>query len=76
MWGPCACPRPGLRHLVGSEQHPTEVDQDRHKAPTLPHVRPLSLQGGASVFSHFPIRLPKLIRAGLAPALTKSDLSS
>jgi len=46
MWGPCACPRGGLRHLVGSEQHPTEAhcDQDKHKAPSLPHIHPLSLQ--------------------------------
>jgi len=35
-----------LPHLAGDPEHLTEAwgDQDKHKAPTHPHVRPLSLQ--------------------------------
>jgi len=46
----------GSRHLVGSEQNPTEAscDQDKHKAPSLPRIHPLSLQDGSGWCLSFP----------------------
>jgi hypothetical protein len=36
-------------------------EEDRHKAPTHPHIHPLSLQTGGGVFCDYLIRLPKFI---------------
>ena len=51
----------GVLHEVpkGSRCH-----QDKHQAPTLPHLRPLSLQD--------PIRSSTFIRKGIAPARIES----
>ena len=38
--------------------------QDKHKAPSLPHIHPLSLQDGADVSKYDPIRLSMIIRMG------------
>ena len=53
----------GGRHLARHSQNPTEssYDQDRHKAPAHPHVRPLSLQVRRR-FRLFPLRSSKFIR--------------
>ena len=37
--------------------------EDRHKAPTLLHIHPLSLQDGRGCFLSFPIRLYMFIRS-------------
>ena len=38
-------------------------DQDRHQAPALPHIYPLSLQQGGGVCFDSPLRLSKFIRS-------------
>jgi len=62
MWGPCACPRPGRFVDVKTSQSNRVATKDRHKAPALPHIRPLSLQDGAKVSRDDPIRSAKFIR--------------
>jgi|SRR5581483_125584 len=45
MRGPCACPGwGGLALASDARPTPSHPHQDKHKAPTLPRVRPLSLQ--------------------------------
>ncbi len=49
MWGPCACPA-GQTILLGAVQIPrgdVDPDEDKHKAPSLPRIHPLSLQDGS-----------------------------
>ena len=43
-------------HLMGYHHTPGEsrCDEDKHKAPTLPHIRPLSLQDGGGHFQSLP----------------------
>ena len=62
MRGPGACPGWGGLDLA-SDAMPTRSHphQDKHKAPTLPHVRPLSLQD-ATPRLHSPIRSSQFIR--------------
>jgi hypothetical protein len=63
MWGrvgalclsSCGCDSLGFRQAAWSHPH-----EDKHKAPTRPHIRPLSLQDGNV---HCCIRLAKFIRA-------------
>src|SRR5581483_4388037 len=64
MRGPCACPGWGGLALA-SDARPTgsHPHQDKHKAPTLPHVRPLSLQDGGR---HYPFWSSHIIRTGEA----------
>src|SRR5581483_1125372 len=54
MRGPCACPGWGGLALA-SDARPTgsHPHQDKHKAPTLPHVRPLSLQNAGTPLTRF-----------------------
>ncbi len=52
MRRPCACPRWGATCLL----HAVPTGSRCHQAPTLPHIRPLSLQD--------PIRLSTFIRIG------------
>src|SRR5713226_3561476 len=44
MRGPCACPGWGATCLLHAVPTGSRCHQDKHKAPTLPHIRPLSLQ--------------------------------
>src|SRR6266851_4126265 len=44
MRGPCACPRWGATCLLHAVPKGSRCHQDKHQAPTLPHIRPLSLQ--------------------------------
>jgi hypothetical protein len=44
-----------------------EQDEDRHKAPSLPHIHPLSLQNMCGGVEHSLIRLEKSIRYGAFP---------
>src|SRR5216684_1890399 len=46
MRGPCACPRWGATFVLHAVPTGSRCHQDKHKAPTLPHIRPLSLQDG------------------------------
>src|SRR5712692_6790786 len=53
-WGPCACPGGNAIHggLCGATRpHPNE---DKHKAPSSPPPRPLSLQDAGGHFLSFP----------------------
>src|SRR5713226_5518896 len=54
MRGPCACPRWGATCLLHAVPTGSRCHQDKHQAPSLPHIRPLSLQD--------PIRSSKFIR--------------
>jgi len=54
MRGPCACPRWGATGLLHAVPTGSRCRQDKHKAPTLPLIRPLSLQD--------PIRSSQFIR--------------
>ena len=60
----------GSSYLMGPQQDTTAswCDQDKHKAPSLPHILPLSLQGGADGSVHSLFRLSKFIR--VVPAVT------
>ena len=72
MRGPGACPGWGGLALA-SDARPTgsHPHQDKHKAPTHPHVRPLSLQDGGR---HSPFWLAKFIRIEInSPALVITD---
>src|SRR5216683_7978070 len=44
MRGPGACPRWGATCLLHAVPTGSRCHQDKHPAPTLPHIRPLSLQ--------------------------------
>src|SRR5229473_1197130 len=44
--GPCACPRGGATFVLHEVPTGSRCRQDKHKAPTLPYIRPLSLQDG------------------------------
>src|SRR5216684_4983650 len=44
MRGPCACPRGGATCLLHAVPSGARCHQDKHQAPTLPHIRPLALQ--------------------------------
>jgi len=61
-WG---CDRVASRNLDRSSGH-----QDKHKAPTLLHVHPLSLQDAGR---HSPIRLSKIIRVTVQPVKDSSS---
>src|SRR5713101_6711733 len=63
MRRPCACPRWGATCLLHAVPTGARCHQDKHKAPTLPHIRPLSLQDGDT---RIPIRLSTIIRTGNA----------
>ena len=43
-------------HLMGYHHTPgkSRCDEDKHKAPTLPHIRPLSLQDGGGHLKSLP----------------------
>src|SRR6266851_6559294 len=56
MRGPGACPRGGATCLLHAVPKGSRCHQDKHQAPTLPHIRPLSL--------HYPMRLSTFIRRG------------
>ena len=47
-----ACPRWGATLLLHEIPTGSRCHQDKHKAPTLPHIRPLSLQDGSRTFPH------------------------
>jgi hypothetical protein len=62
MWGPCACPG-RTTILLGAVQIPRgdgDPDEDKHKAPTLPLIHPLSLRDAGALL--LPIRFSKFIR--------------
>jgi len=40
-------------HLASRNPNESKSDQDKHKAPTLPHIRPLSLQDGDTRIPEF-----------------------
>src|SRR5947209_3485227 len=44
MRGPCACPGWAATCWLHAVPKESRCHQDKHKAPTLPHIRPLSLQ--------------------------------
>src|SRR5690348_6924788 len=47
-------------------------NEDRHKAPTLPPIHPLSLQTGSDVSYHSPVRLLKITRwAAVFPVIAR-----
>ena len=55
--------------LASRNPNQSQCHEDKHKAPTLLHIRPLSLQdGGDSLPLHYPLRLEKFIR-------TNADIS-
>ena len=56
MRGPGACPGWGATWLLHAVPTGSHCQQDKHQAPTLPHIRPLSLQD--------PIRSSTFIRIG------------
>src|SRR5216684_274928 len=56
MRRPGACPGWGATCLLHAVPKGSRCHQDKHQAPTLPHIRPLSLQD--------PIRSSKFIRIG------------
>src|SRR6266851_4787157 len=56
MRGPGACPRWGATFVLHAVPTGSCCHQDKHQAPTLPHIRPLSLQD--------PIRSSTFIRIG------------
>src|SRR6266853_6059843 len=56
MRGPCACPRWGATFVLHAVPTGSRCHQDKHQAPTLPHIRPLSLQD--------PMRSSTFIRRG------------
>ena len=43
--------------------HQVDPDEDKHKAPSLPRIHPLSLQDGADSVCHSLFRSSKFIRA-------------
>ena len=53
MRGPCACPR-WLCVIRRGITYPTEsyCEKDKHKAPSFPHIHPLSLQDGPRALLH------------------------
>src|SRR5216684_1678679 len=55
MRGPGACPGGDEtgRLASGNPDH-SSCHQDKHQAPTLPHIRPLSLQDGGGRLPSFP----------------------
>ena len=52
MWGPCACPRWVLINVPG-DPNGIALHEDKHKAPTFPRIRPLSLQDEGRHFLSF-----------------------
>jgi hypothetical protein len=40
----------GCDHFVSRNPNESHCDEDKHKAPTPPHIRPLSLQDGGDPF--------------------------
>src|SRR5229473_8399905 len=65
MRGPCACPGGGATCLLHAVPKGSRCHQDKHKAPTLPHIRPLSLQD--------PIRSSRFIRVTVQPVKDSSS---
>jgi len=61
MWGPCACPHAVyvIRWNIMTPPKESYGDEDKHKAPTPLHIRPLSLQDAGERFESFPASVVK-----------------
>ena len=68
-------------HLASRNPNASKSEEDKHKAPTLPHIRPLSLQDGDTRIPEFGREKPSgrgrtipffgyqtFIRQGISPA--------
>ncbi len=64
MRGPCACPRRNATMLLHGTPGESRCHQDKHKAPTLPPIRPLSLQDGSGCFPSLPHSVGKIHQDG------------
>ena len=76
MRGPCACPHWGATGLLHEVPTGSRCHQDKHKAPTLPLIRPLSLQDpfGRQQSSGVQMNLSKCIIGGVHEALIRAPL--